>query len=563
MSRSRVERENYLSLLEEKRLRQEAQYLEASLIRFAEAAWPEIDPAAFVAGWHFEAVAEHLELVAKGYIRKLLINLPPRHGKSLLVSVAFPAWVWAQARYASVPPTEEDGVTVKAGYQNLYPIMGPQASFMCLSYSGSLAYDHALLMKRLIESDWYQKRFGRRFQIREDKTAVSKFDTTAGGTRISDGFLGTITGRGADYRIFDDPHNVTKSESEIVREQTVSNYDKALKNRVTDPRTSVEIIVMQRTHERDLSGHVIAHDPEFVHLMLPAEFEPDRHCLTYVGGKPFWADPRTKKDEALWPEVWGPEQLAPFKPAKGRTASEYIWAGQYQQRPAPAGGGVIKREWWNLWGDEADPELLKPENARFRKHPSYTYRVASLDTAYTDKQQNDPCGMHVWGVFNDSRGFPAAMLANAWDEMLLFPDLIAKVLATCRKFHVDVLLVEDKTAGPPLVQTLQTHYLEEEFVVQLVPVNRSSGDKMVRLNSISNLFSAGMIYAPNKVWADRVIDSVTMFPKGQHDEHVDCTTLALRHLRLNGLLETEAEIKQLEIEARRRPDRQIPLYPGA
>lgn len=454
-------------------------------------------------------------------------------------------------------------MTIRDGWQNLYPIMGPQASFMCLSYSGMLALDHALLMKRLLQTSWYQSRWGRRFQIRDDKTATSKFDTTVGGTRISDSFLGTVTGRGADYRIFDDPHKVAESESDDVRDKAVDNYDKALRNRVTDPRTSVEIIVMQRTHERDLSGHVIANDPDFVHLMLPAEFEPDRHCLTYVGGKPFWADPRKEKGDPLWPAVWGPEQLKAFKPAKGRNASEYIWAGQYQQRPSPAGGAVIKREWWQLWGDEEDPDLLKPENQRFRKHPPYTYRVASLDTAYTDKQQNDPCAMHIWGAFNDSRGFPAAMLAHAWNEVILFPDLVTRVVQTCRKFRVDVLLVEDKTVGPPLVQELRRYYQDEEFVVQMVPINKSSGDKMVRLNSVSGLFQAGMVWAPNKVWADKVIDNVTMFPKAQHDEDVDCTSLALRHMRTNGLLETEEEIKRHEVEARRRPDKLRPLYPGA
>lgn len=801
----------------------EAAELEASLIRFLAAAWPEIDPAPFIPNWHFDAVCEHLEAVMKGQIRKLLINEPPRHGKSLTVSVAFPSWVWAQAG-----PTER----LERGLPLVSPIAGTQASFLCLSYSGDLAFDHALLMKRLILSDWYQKRWGRRVQIRDDKTATGKFDTTAGGTRISSSFGGTVTGRGGDYKIIDDPHKVKEAESELIREQAIKDYDQTLKNRVTDPRHSVEIIVMQRTHEKDLAGHVLTEDPDFVHLMLPAEFEPDRHCMTYVDGQPFWADQRKEKGELLWPEVWGAQQLKPFKreqyswctpgespvlmadlslkpiarmqvgdriigfttqtepsakhadaysrrrlthtevlsisksvqsvvkvtldsgeairctadhnwysanrgdkplywvakvgrklmrvcpprlrqlttedeiraagwlagffdgegsavrtkkqdayppsicvtftqgadrnlflcerleqeltrfgfdfgyqtrirhdrkkrdgavplsrwyylinngrrvetlqrflhviqPSKWRdrmidgalgtafitdkervvsiepdgeetvyglettTGNYVVWglassnSGQYQQRPAPAGGGIIKRDWWQLWGDEADPELVKPENARFRKHPPYSFKVATLDTAYTGKQQNDPCGMHVWGVFSDTRGFPQAMLANAWNERLEFPELMRRVIQTARKFKIDVLLVEDKTAGPPLVQELQRKYRNEQWSVELVPVNRSSGDKMVRLQSVSFLFQQNMIWAPNKVWAEDAISEITMFPKGAHDEHVDCASMALRWLRARGLLETEDEIRDVEEEKRRRPERMRPLYPGA
>jgi predicted phage terminase large subunit-like protein len=537
---SRLYKTQVAEALQEKERRQEAKQLQTSFLDFFAACWPELDPAPLRLNWHHEALAEHLEAVSRGKIRKLLINLPPRHTKTLLVSVAWPAWVWAQ---------DLDRIE--------FPLMGPHCSFMCLSYGGDLALDHALLMKRLITSDWYRARWGKRVSLMADKEAASKFDNSAGGTRISGSMSGGVTGRGADYRIFDDPHNVKTAESQIIREDVVRNYDTALKNRVTDPKTSVEVIVMQRTHEGDLSGHVLAKDADFVHLMLPAEFEPDRHCITYLDGAAWWADPREKPGELLWPEQWGASELAPFK------EDDYTWAGQYQQRPAPRGGGVIQRDWWQLWGDESDPELVKPENARFKKHPQYSFVIGVLDTAYTDKSKNDPSAMAIWGVFQNLQGFPNVMLAHAWQERLIFPDLLSKVLATSRKFRIDALLIEDKTAGPPIAQELRANYREESFQVYLIPIGRASGDKMTRLQATTLYFQQGMIWAPNKPWAEKFLTEVCLFPKALHDECVDLTSMGLRWLRTQGVLETKREIEAVEAEARRRPGGRVaPLYPG-
>lgn len=540
---------NYAAAKTEKLLRREAAALESCFIDFFAACWGEIDPAPLKLNWHHEAIAEHLEAVAYGKIRKLLINCPPRHTKSLEVSVAFPAWVWAQA-------TDDER-------RALYPILGPQASFMTFSYGEGLALDHALLHKRLVQSAWYQARWGRRVAIRADKEASSKFDTSAGGTRMSGSILGGATGRGADYRIFDDPHNVRQAESQAIREQTINTYDQALKNRVTDPASSVEIIVMQRSNEGDLSGHVLAADPDYVHLMLPAEFEPSRHCITYAKNKdtgltePFWADPRTKAGELLWPDQWGNEELKPFK------LNEWTWAGQYQQRPAPKGGSIIKREWWNLWGDEDDPDLQLPHNQRYRKHPPYSYRIGVVDTAHTEKQENDPSGMAIWGVFEDNRGFPAVMLANAWRDRLIFPDLLKKVVDTARKFNIDTLLIENTTAGAPLEAELRRYYAEERFTLEMVNITRSSGDKAARLHRVTPLFKSGMVWAPFKPWAEEYIAEVCVFPKGLHDECVDLTSMGLSWLRNTGLLDMEHEIRVAEQEMKRRPlDRAQPLYPG-
>ncbi len=210
------ERRRYSRALKRLPLVEEREALEDSLIKFFEAAWPEVDPAQLDLNWHHRAIAEHLEAVTRGQIRKLLINIPPRHTKTLLASVIFPAWVWAQ-------PLDPDN-----------PMVGPQAKFLCLSYADNLVMDNATYAHRLVVSDWYQKRWGDRVKIAHDQDAKNKFDTTLGGTRISAPFNGTITGRGGDYKIMDDPHKVDEAESQVTREKVLRVYDGTLKSRLTD-----------------------------------------------------------------------------------------------------------------------------------------------------------------------------------------------------------------------------------------------------------------------------------------------------------------------------------------
>jgi len=189
---------------------EERERLEKSLIYFFEKAWPSFDPAPFTGNWHLEAIAEHLEAVSRGEIRRLLINLPPRHAKTLLVGVAWPAWLWAQERKPE------------------YPLMGPQAKLMYLSYGITLSMDTATTARRLIQSPWYQEYWGKRVKLRGDQEAKVKFDTTAGGTRISSSFGGSVLGRGGDIRVIDDPHKLDEVESEIMRQQVIPNTMKLL-----------------------------------------------------------------------------------------------------------------------------------------------------------------------------------------------------------------------------------------------------------------------------------------------------------------------------------------------
>lgn len=490
--------------------------MEASLIEFFEAAWPNIDPAPFVPGWHLEAIAEHLQAVAEGQIRRLLINVPPRHTKTLLTSVAFPAWVWAQKPDPDIP------------------LIGPQVKFMCLSYGDGLAMDNATLARRLISSEWYQERWGHRVKITGDQDAKNKFDTTAGGTRISSSFGAGVLGRGADIKIIDDPHKVDEAESEIARERVIRTYDGTLKSRVTDPKISAEVTIMQRLHEDDLAGHLLEQGDDIVLLRLPAEYESKYHCRTVLG----WEDPRTEEGDLLWPERFGLEELAPFK------RNPYEWSGQWQQAPVPRGGAIFRREWWQLW-ESVDG-----------KFPELDYVVASLDGAFTEKEENDPSGFTVWGVWSDN-GVRKLILIDAWRKHLQLHGprinqvacetkkqyefrtkpqwgLVEWVAYSCRRFKVDRLLIEGKANGIDVANEMQRLYGDEQWSVQLEPVK---GDKVARALAVVPAFTQELVYAPDRDWAEMVIAEMEVFPKGRHDDCTDSATQALKHLRMVGLIQ--------------------------
>ena len=537
------------------KVREERALLEGSLIEFFKAAWPQVDAAAYQHNWHLEAIAEHLEAVAFGQIRKLCVNLPPRHSKTLLVSVTWPAWCWVQK------PDER------------YPIIGPAGKFMCLSYGDQLALDNAILARRLIESQWFQERWGQHVQISADQDAKNKFDTTLGGTRISGSFRGTVTGRGASCRIYDDPHKMDEVESQVVREGVLKVYDTTLKSRVTDPRHTAEVLVAQRGHMNDLSAHFLA-DPDVVHLNLPAEFDSTRRCHTVID----WSDPREEDGDLLWPDRWGEKELAPFK------RDPFEWAAQWQQMPRVRGGAIIKEDWWQVY------EI--PKSGRFEFVSEFT--VAALDTAFTEKTTNDYSALTVWSVTTDPKTKNRrVILIDAWKKRLelhgiyvpRLPDekevnyirraspqwgLVEWVEFTCSKRRVDRLLVENSARGHDVVKEIQKLYGNATFGTHAVTVK---GDKLSRTHGVVDIFTDGIVHAPATLdehgnvafrdWADMVIRDCAEFPWGAHDDVMDTVSMALRHLRDIGLAVRKSERQyDDEMSARHRPAT-APLYPGS
>jgi predicted phage terminase large subunit-like protein len=515
---------------------------EDSLYIFLRHAWKFIDPSPWKDGWPIEAVAEHLQAVVDGEIKRLIINIPPRMGKSSITSVALPAWTWAQP--------------------NRSPTSGPNVQFLHASYANQLSLRDSVKSRRLIESPWYQSLWGERFKLNSDQNTKSRFSNDQGGERLITSIGAAVTGEGGSIIVVDDPNAANEAFSEATIQSTIDWWDGTMSTRLNDAKTGAYVIIQQRLAEDDLTGHILSKDSgEWTHLCLPMRYEPDRAFITSIG----WKDPRSVPNELLWPERFGDKEVAALEKQLGPFAA----AGQLQQRPEPAGGGVIKREWWQLW----------PENA----FPPMDYIIASLDTAYTTKTTNDYSAMSVWGVFTgdtvaqstrviDSNGramyvereyvegAPKVMLMHAWQERLELHELVEKVARTAKALKIDKLIVENKAAGHSVAQEIRRLYGNESFAVQLY--DPKSQDKLSRLYSIQHLFAEGLIFAPDRAWAETVITQVGQFPKGKHDDLVDTVSMSLRHLREIGLLTRSQErIEELEAQKTYPGKSSVPLYP--
>ncbi len=287
------------------------------LSEFIRLLWRQIDPGPFVPGWHIEVICDHLEAVSRGEIRKLLITVPPRHMKSISVSVAWPAWVWAQ----------DEG-----------SLQGPGTRFLFASYARSLSIRDSVKCRRLIESPPYRRAWGHRFRLTSDQNTKIRFENDAGGARLTTSVGGALTGEGGDIIVVDDPHNVREIESPAVRATTLAWWDEALSTRLNDPRTGAYVMIMQRMHEADLAGHVLA-DGGWTHICLPARYEAD-HPHRFAG------DHRRADGALLWPDRFGDPQIRELEMRLGSYGS----AGQLQQRPAPREGGMFERRWFEIVG---------------------------------------------------------------------------------------------------------------------------------------------------------------------------------------------------------------------
>lgn len=526
----------------------EIQRCERSLAYFIKAAWHVLEPVQpYTHNWHVDMLSEHLESLASGVeingrpYNRLLINLPPGGMKSMLLNVFYPSWLW--------------------GPQNK-----PHLRFLCAAHKiENLSARDAYKMRTLVTSEWYQSIWGNRVKINADQRAKLNFANEATGFRIATA-IGSLTGIRADFVFLDDPHSVESASSETMMKSEVTNFLEAIPTRLNDPVKSVIVMIGQRLHEGDISGIILDEINKktpnlWDHIMLPMRFDPRRAAPTMLGTQ----DPRSEDGELFFPERFPLDVVNRDEASLG----PYGTAAQFAQSPAPRGGGVIKDDWWQLWSED--------------KYPVLDFVVASLDTAYTTKQENDFSAMTIWGVFTAERKAvatqsagrygrldeveareygeraPQVIMLYAWQKKLEFPDLVFEVIKNCKKFAVDTLLVESKANGISLAQEIRRAFGHESFGVRLI--DPKGGDKLARLYSVQHLFSEGIVYAPDKEWAEMVIGQVRTFPKGKNDDLVDSVSQVLRFLRDTGML-TRAPERLAEIEdSMRNMNRNLPpLY---
>ena len=278
-----------------------------SLSEFLRLMWSTIEPGIYKHNWHIDAICEHLEAVSRGEIRRLIINIPPRHCKSTLVSVMWPAWTWTKR---------------------------PSVRYMASSYAQNLSMRDSIHCRRIIQSPEYQRWWGDQFALVGDQNTKTRFENDKGGYRIATSVDGQLTGEGGDIILVDDAHNVREKESDVVRQSVLDWWDEAMSTRLNDPVTGAYVIIMQRVHHQDLVGHLLEKGG-WEHLCLPARYETDHPSRSVH-------DMRTVDGELLWKNRFPEKTISELEQNLGT----YGAAGQLQQRPAPRDGGMFRRGWW-------------------------------------------------------------------------------------------------------------------------------------------------------------------------------------------------------------------------
>jgi predicted phage terminase large subunit-like protein len=476
----------------------------ASLYEFVKQSWHVVEPGIpFIVSWHIEIICEHLEAVSAGDIHRLLINIPPRHSKSTIVSVMWPAWEW---------------------------IADPAQKFLCASYSGNLSTRDNLKTRRLLQSPWYQERWGHMFAFAGDQNAKQRFENDKTGYRLATSVGGTATGEGGSRLILDDPHGAQAAQSEVMRESDLEWFDMVWSTRLNNPKTDAMVTVMQRLHERDISGHILEDIKGWEHICIPAEWD-GKARKTSLGAY----DPRKKKGELICPERFGEKEITTLKQLLGT----YGTAGQLQQDPTPSEGGILKVKHFNLWPSKSGL-------------PPFEYILQSYDCAFTEKTTGDPTACSVWAIFTH-KGIRNAMLIDAWDEHLSYPDLRARAVKDwtteyggmtkdspySRAKRPDRILVEAKASGQSLLQDLRL------AKVPAVGYNPGQADKVSRAHQAAPTLELGLLWVPESgknpghpvTWAAAFLKQLGKFPVAEHDDYVDTFTQAIIYLKNDGWFE--------------------------
>lgn len=485
------------------------------LRQYVSEAWPIIRPATlFVSSWHIDCISDHLEAVTRGEIRNLIINIPPRHMKSLLVSVFWPTWEWT--------------------YQ-------PHIQWLYASYADSLAIRDAVQSRRLINSPWYQERWGTAFRLTDDQNMKTKYENDHSGHRIATSVGGVGTGEGGDRLVADDPNKVKEAESEVMRETVTTWWDETMSTRGNDPKTVAKVVVQQRTHRLDLTGHLLE-TGDYHHLCLPAEYEPRimaivDHPLDPADPQPhdecaIHADPRTQEGELLCPDRFGAPELAVLKRALGTT---YAIAGQLQQRPVPRAGALFKSEGFRPLPPDFDVVgadgrtlrqrlwLLQFWDLAYSEKTSADY-TASLTLGYDPRTENAYL-LNAWrtrvqeqeDATEDNRIGLAGAIANHLERLPQRPGLIGVWEGAFKK----------KPATHDLARRVMRILWAKSIAVRIQPVPEVT-DKVFRAQLPAGRCEIGQVYADRTApWWPAFEAECLSFPKGDHDDWVDCFSGAL------------------------------------
>ena len=472
------DKQEILSLLEQL---EEAKKLEAArsgYIDFVRTMWP-----AFIDGEHHKIMASAFERIARGELKRLIVNMPPRHTKSEFASYMLPAWFLGQY---------------------------PNKKIIQTAHTAELSVGFGRRVRNLVDSEDFKKVFPE-LTLRPDSKAAGRWSTSAGGEYFAIGVGGAVTGKGADLLIIDDPHSEQEGQS---ADPTV--FDRTYEWYTSGPRQRLQpggaiVIVMTRWHMRDLTGKITksASQRTGTDQWEVIEFP----AIMYEG---------SDKEKPLWPQFWSKEELDALKaelpPSK--------WNAQYQQNPTAEEGAMVKKDWWKIWDSETPPPC--------------EFVIQSWDTAFLKTQRADYSACTTWGVFyapdDDGKSQPNIILLDAYKERLEFPELKQKAYEMWQIMQPDAFIVEAKAAGTPLIFELRAMGIP---VSEFTPSR--GNDKIARVNAVADLFASGIVWCPETRFAEEVIDEFAAFPVGEHDDLVDSSTQALLRFRQGGFLKLKSD----------------------
>jgi predicted phage terminase large subunit-like protein len=468
---------------------------------FVEAAWPIVEPnAPFVGGWHIDCICEHLEAVTKGELLRLIINVPPRSGKSSLVSVMWPVWSW---------------------------IKWPGSKWLCATYHGPLTTRDAVRSRRLIQSAWYQQRWSDRFSLTGDQNEKSRYENDKTGYRLSTSVGGVGTGEGGDVVVADDPQSVKDAESIITRDEVVHWWTEVMSTRYTKQSTFRRVIIQQRVHEEDLTGYLMGHDGTYHHLVLPAEYE--RKVISVAKGDPqphkgcpIYEDPRVNDGDLLWSGMMNTEQLIAQKAELG----PYAAAGQLQQRPTPREGVLFKVN--SIRALPIDFDVPTGDDRRSKRQG--LRMLQAWDLAYSEREKADFTQALTGGVDRDGNLY----ILDRWRQRIAESSLDAEMAPVINSSGARIVGIEEgayrQTATRDLVKRLQ----KVAKGARVVPVKVTS-DKYMRAQLPAGRINVGMVFADKSApWWPDFSSGLTAFPLGAHDEDADTLSL-LTHMAVTML----------------------------
>ena len=463
------QKQEILDLLTELDEAKKKEQSKTEFLPFVERMWPS-----FISGKHHSIMADAFERVANGDLKRLIINMPPRHTKSEFASYLFPAWFLGKY---------------------------PEKKIIQTAHTAELAVGFGRKVRNLIGNDDYQKVF-KGIELSSDSKAAGRWNTNKGGDYFAIGVGGAVTGKGADVLVIDDPH----SEQEAALGQYNKDvYDKVYEWYTSGPRQRLQpggaiIIVMTRWSLRDLTGQIIKNS---IQKEGAGEWEVIELPAILPSGK------------SLWPGFWKQEELESLKAELPVSK----WNAQYQQNPTSEEGALIKREWWQEWTQSQLPECEAI--------------IQSWDTAFLKTQRADYSACTTWGIFNwpdeDGKTIPNLILLDSFKEKLEFPDLKRAAYDKYWEWEPDQMIIEAKASGSPLIFELRAMGIP---VTEFTPSRGQ--DKIARVNAVTDLFASGVVWCPPTRWADEVIEECASFPSGDHDDLVDSTTQALLRFRQGG-----------------------------